>query len=448
MVSVGDINITSKSVCCPDSVCPGTVLETLCVKRTYVGHRCRYDSFSACLRIVHGRRQRPTTPVGGSCMAAGSVCVPGSVCVGTARQKICVTPERVGGRSGQDPCSACAEDLQCDNGRCRDRKIPVGGNLRTLDSVYIPSAGPAGTAMKKLPMKSKSTKSCCGKKPFRAFRSSLYWMRRRCRERNISLGENGSASRSFGIRGNVCADTEQRKQCTLRTPVGYRCGHNQFTVWRKDLNKARRPLCEHEAVCAKNTLLKKGVFPRQRGFHYNRDLYVCAQGLIYENGICRTPLHRDCTGQGSVRVDGTVCAGTIQSKQCVRPMRARLRCGRDPFRVCDRGHTCQKGLCKARTGSSGTSNTKGTHETPCASCHGKEKCVVPMSAGKPYGWNAFWVLAKVYYAAEGYAEYVREEITFQTAPVPVEKGQRCVNTEPFVRCKVICLVTLRLIIMP
>ncbi|KAI0556950.1 hypothetical protein FGB62_369g00 [Gracilaria domingensis] len=72
-------------------------------------------------------------------------------------------------------------------------------------------------------------------------------------------------------------------------------------------------------------------------------------------------------------------------------MRARLRCGRDPFR-----EALARRTLKAPT------------RRPVQVVNGKEKCVVPMSAGKAVWMECVLGIGKkVYYAAEGYAEAVK-----------------------------------------
>ncbi|KAI0559628.1 hypothetical protein FGB62_140g023 [Gracilaria domingensis] len=50
------------------------------------------------------------------------------------------------------------------NGRARERRIPVGGNLTTPDFVYVPGTDPARVVFKKLRV---HLSNCYGKDPFR-----------------------------------------------------------------------------------------------------------------------------------------------------------------------------------------------------------------------------------------------------------------------------------------
>lgn len=106
LVKVGESCAAVGSECEKGTVCIGTKTSKRCVKRLEEGESCGSDEFGVCQKELTCRNdicRKALVKVGGSCLAEGSECITGAVCVATTTSKRCVKPLAEGESCGRDP---------------------------------------------------------------------------------------------------------------------------------------------------------------------------------------------------------------------------------------------------------------------------------------------------------------------------------------------------------
>ncbi|PXF39691.1 hypothetical protein BWQ96_10608 [Gracilariopsis chorda] len=411
--------LTARSVCVDGTVCAGTNTRKKCVTPMSVGGRCGQDPFWICeagLDCVDGTCTKPKIPKGGDCLPEGSVCVDGTVCAGTDTKKQCVTLMSVGGRCGQDPFWICEAGLDCVDGTCTKPKIPKGGDCLPEGSVCVDGTICAGTDTKKQCVTPMSVGGRCGQDPFWICEAGLDCVDGTCTKPKIPKGGDCLPEGSVCVDGTICAGTDTKKQCVTPMSVGGRCGQDPFWICEAGLDcvdgtctKPKIPkggdclpegsVCVDGTICAGTDTKKQCVTPMSVGGRCGQDpFWICEAGLDCVDGTCtkpKIPKGGDCLPEGSVCVDGTICAGTDTKKQCVTPMSVGGRCGQDPFWICESGLVCEGGLCaKPRIPLGGDCKPEGSvceDGLICAGDNGLKKCVKGMGEGDRCGLDPFWV---------------------------------------------------------
>lgn len=372
------------SKCRHGTICAGPFHARRCVRPMSAGKRCGVDPYWVCsrgLRCKNNICRRaivpviPIFPLPGSCDRVRR-CTSGRVCAGRRTARRCVTPMSVGQGCGVDPYWVCARGLTCRNNICARGIIPI-----------IPIPPRPGS---------------CG-------------IGRRCRN------------------GQVCAGHHFARRCVTPMTLGKTCGVDPYWVCAKSLTCTRnicrrsiipvipiRPLpgscglrrrCSRGTVCAGPLTARRCVRPMTLGRRCGIDPYwVCANGLTCRRNICTRavfpsiptrPLPGSCGLRPRCR-RGTVCAGPLIARRCVRPMSAGKRCGVDPYWVCANGLACLNRICRPAIipeipigplpGSCGLLRRCPIGEV-CAGLPSARRCVTPMTVGKRCGVDPYWVCA-------------------------------------------------------
>ncbi|KAI0562538.1 hypothetical protein FGB62_58g042 [Gracilaria domingensis] len=387
-------------LCVDGTTCAGTKSVKKCVRPKDVRMRCGKNPFAVCKKDLVCEDGLCKIPRNGDCTAKGSLCIDGTVCIGTNQKRKCLM---LGGMN--KPCgpgTLCPRGLQCVGGFCRMPKIPVGGSCLKPGSICVDGSICAGTPRKKVCVKPKSIEQKCGRSPFWVCKRGLHCIRGICKKK-IPHGGNCLRKGAFCAHGTVCVGTSRVKRCVIPGPAGYRCGKNPFMVCRKGLKcqhglcrlrKGRRcgfknAFCEEGTVCSKHKkrcVVWTGCGKRCSSSH------GCRRGLTCEKGICKIPVGGQCYSEGSICVRGSVCAGYGLNKRCVMLKKRGQRCGTNPYSMCHHGLKCEQGTCKVAAGG----DCKPSHSTcirgyECAGHRYRKRCVKPKEEGAPCGHHSLWV---------------------------------------------------------
>eukprot|EP00178_Gracilaria_changii_P025568 TRINITY_DN78751_c0_g1_i1.p1 TRINITY_DN78751_c0_g1~~TRINITY_DN78751_c0_g1_i1.p1 ORF type:complete len:233 (-),score=10.58 TRINITY_DN78751_c0_g1_i1:340-1038(-) len=169
---------------CPgNTVCAGRSWWKKCVVPMPLGKRCGVDPYWVCERGLVCQNfvcRLPLIPVGGDCSRRGSVCVPGSVCVGDAQVERCVKPRGPGMKCGSDPFTACVSGLECIEGMCMVPKIDLGGDCKPEGSVCKDGLFCLGDNGLKKCVKGMTEGQKCGLDPFWSCQPGLSCIGRIC----------------------------------------------------------------------------------------------------------------------------------------------------------------------------------------------------------------------------------------------------------------------------
>lgn len=135
--------------------------------------------------------------------------------------------------------------------------------------------------------------------------------------------------------------------------------------------------CPRGQICAGTRRQKRCVPARRLGQSCGRNPYrVCRAGLTCEVHTCRgrfVPLDGRCSKKGMRCRRGLVCAGTAEVKKCVKPMPVGGKCAKDPFWVCRVGLVCKGGVCQyERVPKGGSCRFKGSVCDKGLVCSGTE----------------------------------------------------------------------------
>lgn len=160
----------------------------------------------------------------------------------------------------------------------------------------------------------------------------------------------------------VCAGKPHNRRCVRPMPQGGKCANDPWWVCADGLvceqgvcAKQRKNIgerCDVHAPCAKALLCAgngkrnkcvKGMPPG--GKCGNDPWWVCEKGTKCEHGTCKVPMHGRCE-RAQPCVQGLVCAGTENVRKCVKPMAPGEKCGNDPWWVCDSDALCRNGICQ------------------------------------------------------------------------------------------------------
>lgn len=215
--------------------------------------------------------------------------------------------------------------------------------------------------------------------------------------------------------GRVCAGNSRKKRCVKPMPLMAICKGDPFWVCEAGL-ECRNGICKPPmapmggrcdnpgdecppgAVCA-GIAVKKCVKPMPEGGFCKGDPYwVCAEGLVCRDGMCKKPMATmggRCDKPGVECMPGTVCAGTARVKKCVKPMPEGGMCKGDPYWVCAEGLVCVDRLCKRmpKMPKRKRCDRPGVVCPPGTLCVGNavKRCIVPMPVGGECRNDPFWI---------------------------------------------------------
>lgn len=221
--------------------------------------------------------------------------------------------------------------------------------------------------------------------------------------------------------GLICVGPKVTMRCAPTRPVGSECDSQQYlpcepgVLCRDGLCTESivseggnclpfGSVCESGTVCAGRNGRKKCVLPMKEGEFCKGDpFWVCEEGLECSDNLCIRPVvpkGGDCSAEGAVCEEGTVCKDKVLSvaaseKRCIRPREEGERCKRDPFWMCAEGLSCAHNRCiSGPFPKGGNCLQEGSVCADGLVCAGKEtrkKCVVPMKEGEFCKGDVFWV---------------------------------------------------------
>lgn len=442
--------VAKNGVCSPDgppcvegTVCAGEDAMK-CVTPMGVGMACGRDPFWVCadhLDCVDYHCAEPPIPEGGDCLPEGSQCVDGTVCAGTASEKSCVSVIPGGGSCTDDDLSVCEEGFECIDGTCAVHPVPEGGDCLPEDSKCVEGTICVGTDAVKTCITPISPGGECTDDVLSVCEEDYDCVEGVCSPPTVPKGGDCSAEDAVCTEGTVCAGRPHRRRCVTPMPIGGRCGQDPRWVCEDGLvcmRKVCKPkplpegsdclpegsVCEDGTVCAGGPTRKRCVVPMQIGGPCGTDpRWICAEGLECMQKKCvlaPVPEGGNCKPEGSVCVDGTVCAGR-KHRLCVKPMPEGGRCGRDPRWICDEGLVCMKKRCRRNPLDVGVdcSAERSTcvKGAVCAGSDSEKMCVVPGGVGDACGSDAFSVCETGYPCENGYC-----------GPLVVRRGKACDDT--------------------
>lgn len=347
-------------------MCAGTETRKKCVTPMPTGGPCRNDPFWLCaegLSCINNECVPADLPEGGDCLPEGAKCMEGTVCAGSPRRKRCVAPMGEGGRCGVDPRWVCAAGLQCRRKKCVVVPIPSGGDCLPEGAICVTGTVCAGSLRRKRCVVPMGKGGRCGQDPRWICAVGLECRRKVCVQIVIPTGGDCSEEGVVCEERTVCAGRKNQR-CVVPMQEGERCGQDPRWICAAGLEckhkkcvpitvpkggdcSSEGSICEYSTVCAgrKN---RRCVVPMPEGGSCGRDpRWICEEGLECRRKKCvriTVPKGDDCSPEGSVCEDGTVCAGR-KNRKCVVPMQEGDTCGQDPRWVCGEGLECVRKVC-------------------------------------------------------------------------------------------------------
>lgn len=302
---------------------------------------------------------------GGNCLPKDSVCTEGTVCAGRSDKKRCVKPMSEGERCGRDPFWICKAGLDCVENRCVLPRVRKGGNCLKEGSVCVEGTVCVGTEMRKKCVTPMDKGEKCGKDPFWVCKAGLTCTNGTCNLSGGSEGTDCKSNASHCEEGLVCAGNDRRRRCVKPIPLAGKCGMNPRAVCDRELVCINGHclkiaqigelcgtagiLCTSKAVCDQSQQPGKCILAKQEGQHCGiGSPEVCASGLKCIESNCTTvPLQigDSCLREGSACPAGSACAGDYPSKQCVKTRSAGRQCGRRWWQVCGENLKCEGRRC-------------------------------------------------------------------------------------------------------
>lgn len=161
----------------------------------------------------------------------------------------------------------------------------------------------------------------------------------------------------------------------MKKPAGMKCGKDPFWVCQDGLEcsdgvckatvgKGER--CGRMAKCAaplscvgrkKNLRCfeKKAVNMR-----CGKDpFWVCQDGLSCCDGVCKSGAAKGARCGDGIKCGMPLsCVGRPENRRCFMKKGLGMKCGKDPFWVCEEGLACYKGLCRRAVGKGKTCGVK------------------------------------------------------------------------------------------
>lgn len=206
------------------------------------------------------------------------------------------------------------------------------------------------------------------------------------------------------------------------------------TVGRGDLCTADPNNCTPPLSCVGAPARKPRCYMKKAvNMQCGKDpFWVCEDGLQCIDGLCKNPIWRTELCDKSYHADSACieplsCVGPVGKKRCYEKKPRGMRCGVDPFWVCEDGLDCNYNVCtklleqKERCDGPGAANSICRSPLSCVGPVGKKRCYMEKNQGGRCGVDPFWV-------CESWLKC---------------KGGRCVNVlgraekceEPFTMCK-------------
>ena len=195
-------------------------------------------------------------------------------------------------------------------------------------------------------------------------------------------------------RGLTCVGDPGDMRCFRLRRLGQKCGRDPFWVCKEGLeceyNVCVKPkigkrgscneaddVCENGLSCVGNEGNKKCFALRGPGMRCGKDpFWVCEDGLDCVNKICIKPKigkRGSCNEPDDVCEDGLTCVGNKGNMKCFALRGPGMRCGKDPFWVCEDGLDCEYNICvKPKIGKRGSCNEPGDVCEDGLSCVGND----------------------------------------------------------------------------
>ena len=250
----------------------------------------------------------------------------------------------------------------------------------------------------------------CGKDPFWVCEDDLTCLGGTCaqviREAKSCNAPGAACAAPLSCVGNL-----GNKKCFMKKGLGMTCGKDPFWVCEDGLTcldgtcvRAAReagvcdgpnevclpPLSCVGPVGVKRCFMKKGL-----GMRCGKDpFWVCEDGLTCLDGTCVKAAREAgvCDGPNEVCLPPLSCVGPVGVKRCFMKKGLGMTCGQDPFWVCEDGLVCFKGKCRtsvARAGSCSDPDAGCVKPFICAGPAGGEKCVKRKYRGMVCGDTPF-----------------------------------------------------------
>lgn len=128
--------------------------------------------------------------------------------------------------------------------------------------------------------------------------------------------------------------------------------------------------------------------------------WVCEDHLVCMNNICKIPI--EGTGKceniaNSMCRPPLSCVGPRRKKRCYMKKPPGMRCGVDPFWVCQDGLACREGVCVMELRGKQkceVENKRCKRPFKCVGPKGKKRCYMKKPLGMKCGVDPFWVCRK------------------------------------------------------
>ena len=231
--------------------------------------------------------------------------------------------------------------------------------------------------------------------------------------RSLGVGEACNDDPAWCEEGLSCVGNEGNMKCFARKMLGMRCGQDPFWVCEEGLlceynvcvnapisvgGACNDPddVCEDGLSCVGNEGNMKCFARKMLGMRCGQDpFWVCEEGLLCEYNVCvRAPIGRrgNCNDPDDVCEDGLACIGTETRKKCVALRRVGRSCGNNAFDACQEGLVCDYNICRIAEGDSCNKRRNGcVTGLSCVGGRDNRRCFAKRKLGENCGKDPFWV---------------------------------------------------------
>lgn len=336
------------------------------------------------------------------CTNHRSLCISGKHCVGPSEnRKQCKTLKSAGMKCEVDPYWLCKKDLECENKEC---KIPEGGLCTESPSDCKAGLSCVGTKHKKKCKVLKKVGQTCGRDPFWVCEEGLICQNNKCK---IQRGGECTYATRGCASGLWCVGSGKVKRCEVPVPSGSVCGIFGFDFCMKGLTCEEkvckipkdqictndRRQCAGGLRCVGTGRVKRCKILKGPGQKCETDpFWFCDDGLVCEDKRCKIKMNSVCTDSPKNCVSGTECVGTGKVKKCKTMRGIGQQCGTDPFWVCKKGLSCEKGRCRiSKNGVCTKTPYKCVSGTSCVGTGKVKRCKVLKDVGQTCETDPFWI---------------------------------------------------------